>query len=696
LVDDSQEFLNWAEPKLGQLAADCSEFSIRVRHAEPSAPAEDATRRLRTEGAIQAVVVDWDLASARGGGRATGIRNGAQLIQQIQSEFPSIYVSLLTGAGVMGVLVSEESLTARPFDKDDPTALEELFADILDHLRRRETTPFFEALREYSERPTSVFHAMALSRGKAVRKSGWLRDFHDFYGDRVFLAETSATQTPLDSLLSPHGSIQDAQERAARAFHADRTFFITNGTSTANKIVHQGLLAPDDKVLIDRNCHKSHHYGLVLMGSRPIYLQAEPLVLPEDDEFTGICKGVSIDEIIGKLEQTPDAKMLCLSNCTFDGYIHDPKHIIERVLAKLDELRLANRETGPTPTPPQDFVFLFDEAWFAFASFLPQLRRFTAMHASANLPDPRARVYATQSTHKTLTAFRQASMIHVRDPKFEEIEHFFEEAVFTHSTTSPNYNIIASLDAGRRQAELEGPSLTREAWELAAKLRHFFDKERLEDTRLAQYFRALTPSEMGAAIPDGDGEAWRDFEFTFDPTKITIYLPTKSGLTGDKMRKRLLDEFGIQFNKVTSNTMLLMVNAGATESSLGHLITALRRIAAELDSHPPAARRIALDADVFRRPVSFHAKDNDLRRYFFRRKPKAGALERISLTQATEKLRANRTLVNANFVIPYPPGFPVLVPGQLVEQSAIDYLHALGNQEIHGMPSPGTIEVWQM
>lgn len=137
--------------------------------------------------------------------------------------------------------------------------------------------PFFSALREYTHQPTGVFHALPVSRGKSVVDSHWIPEMVDFYGLDIFLAETSATGGGLDSLLEPTGPLRDAQKVAAEAFGARETFWCTNGTSTANKVVVQALVQPGDIVLVDRNCHQSHHYGLVLAGAQVLYMDAYPL-----------------------------------------------------------------------------------------------------------------------------------------------------------------------------------------------------------------------------------------------------------------------------------------------------------------------------------------------------------------------------------------------------------------------------------
>ena len=153
----------------------------------------------------------------------------------------------------------------------------ELHLSVLEGIQDSFETPFFDNLKKYARRPISTFHALPIARGKSVFKSDWIRDMGEFYGINLFLAESSATTGGLDSLLEPTGNIKRAQERAAHAFGADHVFFVTNGTSTSNKMVHQAIVAPGDIVILDRNCHKSHHYGLVLAGGQPLYVDAFPM-----------------------------------------------------------------------------------------------------------------------------------------------------------------------------------------------------------------------------------------------------------------------------------------------------------------------------------------------------------------------------------------------------------------------------------
>ncbi|MDR4507773.1 MAG: hypothetical protein MRJ65_05975 [Candidatus Brocadiaceae bacterium] len=694
IVDDSLEYLSHTKRDFTRLADDCPEYSINILLVNPEDAYQDALKKLELIPSIQALVVDWDLQS-RKFGWDNNVKMGDQLIEQFKREFPGRYACLLTGRGVLNVLRRCRELDVRPFDKHDPTAIEEIFRDILHSLKQRQKTPFFDALKEYSERPITVCHAMVISGCKTLKKSSWLTDFYDFYGERVFMAETSTTQPPLDSLFEPKGCIQEAQEKVAEVFGADKSFLVTNGTSTANKIVHQGLLKPGDTVLIDRNCHKSHHYGLVLVGTRPIYLQADPLSY--DGEFTGICKGIRLKDILSSLEKNPNAKMLCITNCTFDGYIHDSRKIIIAVQKKLSELNMKHPKSSVTA--PEDFIFFFDEAWFGFARFVNELRQYTGMFACHDIPN--ARVYTTQSTHKTLTAFRQGSMIHVRDPKFKLVEHSFKEALFTHFSTSPNYNIIASLDAGRMQADLEGPIMCQEAWWYAENLRKLLIEEEEKNGLFAEYFHLMTPEEMSTKIP-----VWQksrltgtETEFILDQTKLTLFLRKKSGLSGQDVRVTFLNRFNIQFNKITNNTVLLMVNMGSTESSLGHLITTLRAYVKSLEEEVPSQRTNFLPDKVFQRGVSFFNNNNAIREYYFRQIPEKGCIRTklLPLEEIRKMLPSvseDKPVVNANFVIPYPPGFPILVCGEIIDEHALEYLEKLKTNEIHGMPSKGILEIW--
>ena len=652
---------------------------------------------------------------------------------------PELDLFLVTDAPVEAIAGEPSRAFRRTFYHQENYL--ELHLSILKGVHDRYDTPFFSAIKKYSQKPTGMFHALPVSHSATIVRSHWIQDMGEFYGQKIFQAETSATTGGLDSLLQPGGSLRDAQEKASRAFGSRRTYFVTNGTSTANKIVMQAINRPGDIVLMAHDCRKSHPYAVILSGSHPVYLDAYPL-----SEYS-MYGAVPLSEIkrrllelkrAGKLSQV---RMLLLTNMTFDGVVYDPVRIMEEVLAI-----------------KPDMIFLWDEAWCAYARFSPVLRRRTAMWSAAHLrqrfespeyhgeyrqwrakfdacdpdddatwlnqrlfPDPekaRVRVYATHSTHKTLTALRQGSMIHVHDQDFEHhTRNAFNEAYMTHTSTSPNYQILASLDVGRRQVELEGHEMVARSIELAMMLRERIDA----DPMMGKFFSVLAPRDMilEQYRPSGleeyfseiDGwgrmdTAWLTDEFVLDPTRVTLHVG-RTGLDGDTFKQLLMDRYDIQINKTSRNTVLFMIHIGMTRGTVAHLVNVLTEIArdlndkldrwskVELAAHERQVRSLTKELPPLPNFSRFHpafltspdstTPEGDLRRAFFDAYENTACdhikLEDGSLLKAIED---DREVVSAAFITPYPPGFPVLVPGQVISREIVQFLMALDVKEIHG------------
>ncbi len=607
-------------------------------------------------------------------------------------------------------------------------------------IAERFETPFFDNLKRYSQKPVGTFHALPIARGKSIFRSEWIRDMGEFYGPTLFLAESSATTGGLDSLLEPTGNIKKAQDAAARAFGADHVFFVTNGTSTSNKMVYQALCRPGDIVLVDRNCHKSHHYGCVLAGAQPYYVEAFPLT---DYSMYGsvplqtIKKALLDLKAAGRLHRV---RLLALTNVTFDGHMYDTTRVMEECLAI-----------------KPDLIFLWDEAWFGFARWSWMYRPRTAMGARARLqrdfadpaylqrylaqekelgadldpadprvmkrrllPDPRRariRVYQTNSTHKSMSSLRQGSMVLVGDQDFAHHVQPFKEAVFTHASTSPNLQIIASLDVARRQMELEGYDLVTRAIALAIEIRRDINTHPL----LSKYFRVLTPAEMIPAAHRSTGftdyllpgVTWADVlrsfhedEFVLDPTRLTLVCGT-AGFDGTQFKNLLASEYEIQLNKTSRNSVLLQTNINNTRSDIANLLAVLAEIAAGIeqrlaDGGAPArkvfaARVKALMEDVpdlpnfscfhdrFREDPSGDTLEGDMRTAFYMAYDNEDC-EHLGLfdKEVDARLKNGPAMVSANFVIPYPPGFPIMVPGQVIAADTIEFMRKLDVKEIHG------------
>ena len=308
---------------------------------------------------------DGASASAPGRTSLASVQRVLGLADTLAAIRPELDLYLVAGAHIEDLAGALTRRFRRVFRREDQL---ELHLTLLRRVSHLVDTPFFSAIQDHARRPVGVFHALPVARGGSVIGSKWIRDLADFYGMNLLLAETSATSGGLDSLLAPTGAIKKAQDLAARAYGAKHTFFVTNGTSTANKIVHQALMAPNDVVLVDRNCHKSHHHAVMLTGARPASLEAYPL---NEFAFYGAVPISRIKELLlqyrsaGRLDEV---RMITLTNCTFDGIVYDP----ERVMAECLAIK-------------PDLVFLWDEAWFAFAAFHPVTRRRTAMAAAKRL-----------------------------------------------------------------------------------------------------------------------------------------------------------------------------------------------------------------------------------------------------------------------------------------------------------------------
>ena len=614
----------------------------------------------------------------------------------------------------------------------------ELHLAILEGVQARFETPFFDNLKKYAQRPIGTFHALPIARGKSIFKSDWIRDMGEFYGPTLFLAESSATTGGLDSMLEPTGNIKKAQEMAARAFGADHVFFVTNGTSTSNKMAVQALLSPGDIVIVDRNCHKSHHYGMVLGGAQPLYVEAFPMT---EYSMYGAVPLRTIKQALlnlkadGRLDRV---KMVDLTNCTFDGHIYNTRRVMEECLAI-----------------KPDLIFLWDEAWFGFARFSPFLRPRTAMGAANDIeawlhdpksvaayekqqaelgekpsddillktrliPDPRKvklRVYQTNSTHKSMSALRQGSMLFVKDVEFHTVEAQFKEAVFTHASTSPNQQLIASLDVARRQMELEGYGLVHNAIEVALDIRQAVGKHPL----ISKYFHILGADKMVPAEyresgytdfldPKSNWAAARrslqEDEFCLDPTRMTLVCGT-AGYDGTQFKGMLANNYNIQINKTSRNSVLLQSNINNTRSDVAHLIRVLVEISNEIDQRlaqgGPNVRQ-AFEArvkslmtdvpdlpnfshfhDAFRKDAGKRTNEGDIRGGFYAAYDAAGCeYIRLADPEIDRRLKEGPALVSANFVIPYPPGFPIMVPGQVITQETIDFMRKLDVKEIHG------------
>ncbi|KQX59348.1 MULTISPECIES: arginine decarboxylase [unclassified Streptomyces] len=468
------------------------------------------------------------------------------------------------------------------------------------------TTPLADAVLAVARRDIATFHALPLSHGRSIRDSHMRETYEALFGAAQLAADVSYSGTMLDSFFRPRGPLRDAQRLAARSFGADATFFLSAGTSTANRVALTALTQPGSRVLADRSCHQSVHFALNSLGVQVAYAPMQrccddcPRTYADLPRLLEMFRAAAVE---GRPYDT-----VVLSAVSYDGVRYD----LPTVLAELSAVH-------PTVS------VLVDEAWGAAHRFHPRLRPLTALHAVEALraADPRLamNVAVTHSAHKSMSALRQGSYLHLIGDG--EAAERTAQALFQHHTTSPSWPVLASLDLARLQAETEGEALLGRSLGLARTLR----VELATDPRLSAY-RPLGP----------DGHLTDPAQLVSDdPTRVLVDI-SALGITAADFRRMLFDEYALYVARESGDAVLFHIHIGVDEATLLRLLDALRTIQRTYRS---ASAALA-----------------------------AGTSE--------------------HFIIAYPPGIPITVPGEkLCERtlSQIDSLRSSGC-EIYTLRNP--------
>lgn len=607
-------------PKTKEMAEEIKELKRRGLNVVGVSCWKEAHDHLVHDGAIHVVLTEWKLPLDK---KQNGTIEGVELFQQILKLRYEVNIFIYTASHdcweyTTGGLINGYFYKG---EKDFDDIANKVKAEVVNSKNR---APFYETLVEYATMAKDAWHTPGHSSGYSVKNSPYVHDYYEFFGENAFQADISVSVPMLDSLLDPKGVIKEAHELAARAFNARYTYFSTNGTSTSNKVLIQTLLKPGDAILLDRNCHKSVHYGVVITGAEPIYL------MPSVNNTYGIFGPVPKKRIFGAMDAAlamgKKLKVLILTNCTYDGLIYDITDIVEEA-----------HQRG--------VKVIVDEAWFGYANFHPAFYP-CAMAAGAD--------YATQSTHKTMSAFSQASMIHVNDPDFEKIKDFFQENYNMHASTSPQYPMIASLDAARKQMVMEGYTLLQRTLHLSETLKRHINS--------LKKFRVL---ELEDLISD----EVKDDNVRLDHTKLTIDV-SHSGYTSKEIEHILLNKHNIQIEKSTFNTITVLITIGSTYSKLNRLFLALENIERMSGSKRTSDTskvlkefKLSLSPILYRPCYAFYCDGEQI--------PLRDCVGRIATAM----------------VVPYPPGIPLLVPGQIITNDIVNALMTYRDYgvEIHGL-----------
>ena len=563
--------------------------------------------------------------------------------------------------------------------------------------------PFFKALVQHTAQSNYSWHTPGHGGGVAYRKSPVGQAFHQFFGENTLRSDLSVSVPELGSLLDHTGPLAEAEARAARNFGADHTFFVINGTSTANKIVWHSMVGRDDLVLVDRNCHKSILHSIIMTGAIPLYL------CPERNEL-GIIGPIPLSEfskesIQAKIDASPLArgrapkvKLAVVTNSTYDGLCYNAE-MVKRALGDSVE------------------VLHFDEAWYAYAAFHEFYAGRYGMGTQCDEHSPL--VFSTHSTHKLLAAFSQASMIHVQDGGARQLDRDrFNEAFMMHISTSPQYGIIASLDVA--SAMMEGPagrSLIQETFDEALSFRRALANLRQNLKQDDWWFSIWQPEQAGGEgvhtgdwllQPNADWHGFGDIAEDYvllDPIKVTLVMP---GLSADgklaeagipaAVVSKFLWERGLVVEKTGLYSFLVLFSMGITKGKWSTLLTELLEFKRLYDANvplPEALPSIAREGGARYAGMGLRDLCDELHGCY-RENATAKALKRmytvlpqvaIKPADAYDKLVRGEVeavpieqlegRLAAVMLVPYPPGIPLIMPGERFTaetRSIIDYL----------------------
>jgi ornithine decarboxylase/lysine decarboxylase/arginine decarboxylase len=568
--------------------------------------------------------------------------------------------------------------------------------------------PFFRALMEYAQDGSYSWHCPGHSGGVAFLKSPIGRMFHQFFGENMLRADVCNAVEELGQLLDHTGPVAESEKNAARIFNADHCFFVTNGTSTSNKMVWHHTVAPDDVVLVDRNCHKSILHSIIMTGAVPVFLTPTRnhygIIGPiPDSEFSKevIQKKIAAHPLLQHVDpKTVRPKILTVTQSTYDGVLYNT----ETIKAKLD---------GWVDT------IHFDEAWLPHAAFHKFYGAYHAMGKARARPK-QAMVYATQSTHKLLAGISQASQVLVQDSRTVKLDrHLFNEAYLMHTSTSPQYAIIASCDVAAAMMEPPGgTALVEESIREALDFRRAMRKV-AKDYGKDWWFKIWGPEKLAAediGKPDDwvlkANEKWHGFGNLatgfnlLDPIKCTVITPgldvsgkfAKTGIPAALLTKYLA-EHGVVVEKTGLYSFFILFTIGITKGRWNTLLTALQQFKDDYDRNQPLWRilpdfckahpryeRMGL-RDLCQGIHEMYAKGDIARltteMYLSDLQPAMKPSEAYAYIahRKTERVTidALEGRVTTALLTPYPPGIPLLIPGERFNRKIVDYLRFARN-----------------
>jgi arginine decarboxylase len=561
--------------------------------------------------------------------------------------------------------------------------------------------PFFRALVHYAADGSYSWHCPGHSGGVAFLKSPVGQMFHQFFGENMLRADVCNAVEELGQLLDHTGPVAASERNAARIFNCDHLFFVTNGTSTSNKIVWHSTVAPGDIVVVDRNCHKSILHAIMMTGAIPVFLMPTRnnygIIGPiprEEFLWENIQKKIAAHPFAADKNAKP--RVLTITQSTYDGILYNVEDIKQMLDGKIDTLH-------------------FDEAWLPHAAFHDFYGDYHAIGADR----PRCKesmIFSTQSTHKLLAGLSQASQILVQDAEHNKLDRdVFNEAYLMHTSTSPQYSIIASCDvAAAMMEEPGGPALVEESIAEALNFRRAMRKVD-EEWGANWWFKVWGPDDLSEeGIEEREawmlkaGERWHGFGNLaegfnlLDPIKATVITPGLD-VDGDfsddlgipaAIVTKYLAEHGVIVEKCGLYSFFIMFTIGITKGRWNTLVTALQQFKDDYDrNHPlwkvlpefvvkhPRYERVGLKdlctqihevykaRDIARLTTEMYLSNMvpAMRPADAFAKMAHREIDRVAIDELEDR-------VTAVLLTPYPPGIPLLIPGERFNATIVRYL----------------------
>jgi arginine decarboxylase len=697
---------------------------------------DDGLSLVTSDPSHSAILLDWDLE----GEDQFDERAALMILRAVRRRNKKIPIFLIADRTLVSELPLEVVQQVHEYIHlfgDTPAFIANRVDFAVERYHAQLLPPYFRELKKYNDQGAYSWDAPGHMGGVAFLKHPVGMEFHKFFGENIMRSDLGISTSPLGSWLDHLGPPGESERNAARIFGADWTFYVLGGSSTSNQIVGHGVIAQDDIVLADANCHKSICHSLTVTGARPVYFK------PTRNGYGMIglvpIKRFSPENIQALIEKSPFSAgapsktptYAVVTNSTYDGLCYDVNRVVEELAKSVPRIH-------------------FDEAWYAYAKFHQIYRGRFAMDVPDDMPD-RPTIFSVQSTHKMLAAFSMASMVHIKLSPRAPLEYDqFNESFMMHGTTSPFYPLIASLDvAAAMMDEPAGPTLMSETLQDAISFRKAMSSiaHRLRAAEQGWFFSLYQPEWVTDPLdgkrylieeaPDGaltnrsscwtlkQGEDWHGFQdediadgyCMLDPTKCTILTPgvNAQGVVSDwgvpaAILTEFLDGRRVEIARTGDYTVLVLFSVGTSKGKWGALLENLFEFKRLYDSE--ASLEEALPELVLKYPHRYRnvtlKELSDEMHSVMQQLNLSGLVNAacdedfdpvLTPAQTYQKLLRNETekirfsemagRIAAVMLVPYPPGIPMSMPGERLGGPESPVIKLILAMEEFGKKFPG-------